>query len=286
MAVEHDQTLAVFVLDNDGAAKRFLKKVQEIDKADKRVEILDAAIAHKGKFGRVKIHQTIDRGAAKGAARGGTVGVVVGAIIAGPAGAAVGGAAGGVLAGLHNKFHDIGIDDKWMKRVGKEVDKGKSALFVQYEGDWQSSLGAITDAVKTSKALLIESTLSNEKAMALRELIIPAAEQLGGEEVIVDFEVETEVQPDDLTQLPGIGPKFAKALTAGGLGTYKALAAANEPQMRRALHDADANPPANMHTWPTEAEYAANGDWAGLMKYAQKQQAAKAKPKKGKKARA
>ena len=56
--------------------------------------------------------------------------------------------------------------------------------------------------------------------------------------------------------------------------------------MRRALHDADANPPANMHTWPTEAEYAANGDWAGLMKYAQKQQAAKAKPKKGKKAAA
>ena len=208
MAVELDQTLAVFVVDNDGAAKRFLKKVQEIDKADKRVQIVDAAIAHKGKFGRVKIHQTIDRGAAKGAVRGGTVGVVVGAIIAGPAGAAVGGAAGGVLAGLHNKFHDIGIDDKWMKRVGKEVDKGKSALFVQYEGDWSSSLGAITDAVKSSKALLIESTLSNEKAMALRELIIPAAEQLGGEEVVVDFEVETEVQPDDLTQLPGIGPKF------------------------------------------------------------------------------
>ncbi len=41
-----------------------------------------------------------------------------------------------------------------------------------------------------------------------------------------------------------------------------------------------------MHSWPTEAEFAANGDWSGLMKYAQKQQAAKAKPKKGKKAAA
>ena len=44
MAVELDQTLAVFVVDNDGAAKRFLKKIQEIDKADKRVEIVDATM--------------------------------------------------------------------------------------------------------------------------------------------------------------------------------------------------------------------------------------------------
>ncbi len=86
------------------------------------VQIVDAAIAHKGNFGRVKIHQTIDRGAAKGAFRGGALGVVVGAIVAGPAGAAVAGAAGGVLAGLHNKFHDIGIDDKWM-RTGREGNR-------------------------------------------------------------------------------------------------------------------------------------------------------------------
>ncbi len=282
MAVQLDQTLAVFVLANDASAKKFLKKVQQIDKADVRVQIVDAAIAHKAKFGRVKVHQTMDRGGIKGGVRGGTIGVVVGAIVAGPAGAAVAGAAGGVLAGLYNKFHDIGIDDKWMKQVGKQIDKGKSALFVQYEGDWSSSIGAIQDAVKSSNALLIESNLPAEKATALREIIEPAVEQLGGEEVVTEFVVETEVQPDDLTQLPGIGPKFAKALTAGGLGTYSALAAANEPQIRRTLHDADMTPPASIGSWPTEADFAARGDWAGLMKYIQKNQS-KSKSKTSKK---
>ena len=37
------QTLAVFILDNDGAAKAFLKVVQKIDDADKNVKIVDAA---------------------------------------------------------------------------------------------------------------------------------------------------------------------------------------------------------------------------------------------------
>ncbi len=41
------QTLAVFILDNDGAAKAFLKVVQKIDDADKNVKIVDAAIADR-----------------------------------------------------------------------------------------------------------------------------------------------------------------------------------------------------------------------------------------------
>ena len=73
-----------------------------------------------------------------------------------------------VLAGLHNRFHDIGIDDKFMKRVGKEIDKGKSALFILYQGNWEASIGTIQDAVRAEKALLIESTLPAEKAAALR----------------------------------------------------------------------------------------------------------------------
>ena len=145
------QTLAVFILDNDGAAKAFLKVVQKIDDADKNVKIVDAAIADKTKRGRVKIHQTEDTGALKGGLRGGAIGLVVGAIVAGPAGPLVWGAAGGILAGLHNRFRDIGIDDKFMKRTAAEVEKGKSALFVLYEGDWSGSIGAIEDAIKAQQ---------------------------------------------------------------------------------------------------------------------------------------
>ena len=99
----------------------------------------------------------------KGGLRGGAFGVVVGTILLGPAGAVVGGAAGGLLAGLHNRFHDIGIDDKFMREVTHEVEKGRSALFILYQGSWANSIGAIEDAVKAEDAFLLQSTMSSRE---------------------------------------------------------------------------------------------------------------------------
>jgi uncharacterized membrane protein/predicted flap endonuclease-1-like 5' DNA nuclease len=194
MSDEYGQTLAVFVLDDGKKSRRLLGRLQEIDEVDPNAKIVDAAIADRTRLGRVKVHQTVDRGGAKGAARGSALGVIVGALLLGPAGAVVGGAAFGVLNGLRNRFHDIGIDDKFMRRVSKEVDKGKSALFVQYEGNWQGSIGMIQQAIAAEKALLIESTLPAATATALKALVDPAVEELGGEEAVADYEVEV---PDE-----------------------------------------------------------------------------------------
>jgi predicted flap endonuclease-1-like 5' DNA nuclease len=289
MSEDYGQTLAVFVLDKGKQSRQLLKRIQEIDDVDPNVKIVDAAIADRTRLGRVKVHQTADLGGAKGFARGGALGVIVGAIVLGPAGAVVGGAAGGVLNGLRNRFHDIGINDKFMRQVTKEVDKGKSALFILYEGDWSHSIGMIEQAVATEKALLIHSTLPAATASALMALVVPATEELGGAEVVADYEVEVpeEVEaapaeaapveaaapaaaPEDLTQLVGVGPKASEALAAAGITTYAALADANEPEIRRALHDGDMVPPANVGTWPMQASFAARGDWQGLMKYNQK----------------
>ena len=178
-----------------------------------------------------------------------------------------------------------------MRQVTKEVDKGKSALFILYEGDWSHSIGMIEQAVASEKALLIHSTLPAEKAAALMALVVPATEELGGAEVVADYEVEVPEEaeeapaeapvaaaaaaapaaaPEDLSQLVGVGPKASEALAAAGITTYAALADANEPEIRRALHDGDMVPPANVGTWPMQASYAARGDWQGLMKYNQK----------------
>ena len=285
------QTLAVFILDSDGAAKSFLKVVQKIDDADKNVKIVDAAIADRTKRGRVKIHQTEETGAIKGGLRGGAIGLVVGAIVAGAAGPLAWGAAAGMLAGLHNRFRDIGIDDKFMKRTAAEVEKGKSALFVLYEGDWSGSIGAIEDAIKASKALLIQSTLPPEAAAELRALVEPAAEELGGEEVMADFEVETEpeaapavavaviaeAEPDDLTKISGVGPKASEVLVAAGVVSYHDLAAKSEPQLRGAFSDAHTAVPRSVSTWAMQASFAERGDWAGLKAFNQQTQPAAAK---------
>ena len=187
-------------------------------------------------------------------------------------------------------MHDIGIDDKFMRQVTKELDKGKSALFILYEGNWGASIGMIEQAITVDKALLISSTLPPAKAAALKALVDPAVEQLGGAEVVSDYEAEVPEEapaeaaapvaaaaaveaaapvaaPDDLTQLVGVGPKASAALATAGITTYAALAEANEPRVRHALHEADMVPPANVATWPMQASYAAKGDWQGLMKY-------------------
>ena len=57
-------------------------------------------------------------------------------------------AAGGLLHSLRSRFHDIGIDDKFMKQVAKEIEKGKSALFVQYTGTWAASIGLVEQAIQ------------------------------------------------------------------------------------------------------------------------------------------
>jgi predicted flap endonuclease-1-like 5' DNA nuclease len=75
---------------------------------------------------------------------------------------------------------------------------------------------------------------------------------------------------DDLTQLVGIGPRAASALAAAGITSYAALAEANEPALRHALHAADMVPPGNVATWPMQATYAVKGDWQGLMKHNEK----------------
>ena len=259
--------------------------------------IIDSAIAEHTKGGRVKIHQDKQVGSGSNALHGGAIGIVVGAILLGPVGAAAGGAAGAALGGVHNKLHDFGIDDKMMKLVAGEVDKGRSAVFVLYEGNWSHSIDLVKQAVQTESALLAYSTLPAGTAAALRAFVEPVAEELGGEEVVSDYEIDVEEERaaaeeveeapavaaaaaatpgggDDLTQLAGVGPKAAAALAAGGYTTYAALAEANEPQVRHALHSADMGPPANVGTWPMQASFAAKGDWQGLMKYNKKQSTA------------
>jgi uncharacterized membrane protein len=124
--------------------------------------------------------------------RGGAIGVVVGAILLGPVGAAAGGAAGAALGGVHSKLNDFGIDDKMMQLVAGEVDKGRSAVFVLFEGQWIHSIELVRQVVQDEGAMLAYSTLPADTAAALRAYLEPVAEDLGGEEVVSDYEIDVE----------------------------------------------------------------------------------------------
>ena len=75
--------------------------------------------------------------------------------------------------------------------------------------------------------------------------------------------------PDDLTQLSGIGPRISSILSDGGVTTYAQTLRAR--RSGRAAQDhrprAERCRPQSLNSWPTQAWYAARGDWQGLSTY-------------------
>jgi predicted flap endonuclease-1-like 5' DNA nuclease len=72
-----------------------------------------------------------------------------------------------------------------------------------------------------------------------------------------------EPEPDDLTRIEGIGPKFASVLRSAGISTYEQLAVSDVDGIRdilreRGLYFADPT------TWPEQAELATTGAWDAL----------------------
>jgi predicted flap endonuclease-1-like 5' DNA nuclease len=78
---------------------------------------------------------------------------------------------------------------------------------------------------------------------------------------------KAKAAPDDLTQLNGIGPRIASILSDGGVTTYDELQHTDPAELRRIIAQGGALPPSSLDSWPTQASYAARGDWQGLATY-------------------
>ena len=89
------------------------------------VELEDLVIVERQGDGKVKLHQPslAGLGAASGALWGGLIGLIFLVPLFGMAVGAAAGAAGGALS-------DTGVDDKFLKRLGAELEPGKAALIV------------------------------------------------------------------------------------------------------------------------------------------------------------
>jgi predicted flap endonuclease-1-like 5' DNA nuclease len=203
-----------------------------------------------------------------------------------PVGAAIGGLVGAAATGLYTRLRDTGVNDQFIKDVAKQLDKGKSALFVMYEGTISP---AMVDALRVYDAELVYGELPEGAVEAVTEAYEAEAHEELVEELDIFNEAATEedleateedveamtalaavtadVPEDNLEVIDGIGPKVSAALKAGGITTYKQLHEAGEPALRAALTGGGVVPPASMTTWSKQAEFAVNGDWKGLFQY-------------------
>ena len=77
----------------------------------------------------------------------------------------------------------------------------------------------------------------------------------------------TGMQPDDLTQIEGVGPKIAELFQQHGITSYSDLSSRTPDQLRAILGgEFAAHDPS---TWPDQALMASSGDWEGLRAWQQ-----------------
>ena len=79
----------------------------------------------------------------------------------------------------------------------------------------------------------------------------------------LEADSEVELEPDDLREIEGIGPKVQEVLRQAGIVTYSQLAGSRPEALRRMLRD-EGLPFINPETWAEQAASAAAGDWEGL----------------------
>jgi uncharacterized membrane protein len=126
------------------------------------IELEDLVIVERQADGKVKLHQPslAGLGAASGALWGGLIGLIFLVPLFGMAVGAAAGAAGGALS-------DTGVDDKFLKRLGSELEPNKAALIVLVS---KVSVDKILPEIKIP-GTVIQTSLNNDDEQALERAL-------------------------------------------------------------------------------------------------------------------
>ena len=126
--------------------------------------IQDSAVVVKDADGKVEVKNQVSSGTWMATGVGGALGLLIGTIFF-PIGGLVLGLAGGALVG---KFMDLGVDGKFVKQVGEEIQPGTSALFVLVD---KENPGAELAILRQFKGKVLQTNLSSESEDAVRKAL-------------------------------------------------------------------------------------------------------------------
>lgn len=125
------------------------------------IDLEDAAIAVKQDNGKIKLHQLYNLTAA-GAAGGGFWGLLIGLLFLNPLlGVAIGAGAGAVSGALA----DVGVNDKFMKDLGEQLQPGHSMLFILFRN---ITMDKALEELKGLGGTIMKTSLSHEDEDRLR----------------------------------------------------------------------------------------------------------------------
>ena len=160
--------LVVLGFDGVGTADDVLTKLRGLQK-EHLIDLEDACVVVHADTGNVQVKQAVNLtglGAASGASTGILIGALAGLLVLNPlAGMAVGGLAGAGFGALSGSMLDHGINDDFVKNLGKTIPKGSSALFVLVK---HSTPDKVLPEIEPFKPRVLKTSLSNEQEKRLR----------------------------------------------------------------------------------------------------------------------
>lgn len=157
--------LIVIAFDDEATAFDLRAALVKLQK-EYLLEMGDAVVVTKSTDGKVVLHQAVNM-TAMGAVGGAFWGSLVGLLFLNPLLGMAAGAGAGALSG---KFTDIGINDQFMKDIGKTLTNGGAAVCVlvrKMTGD--KVLERLTEF--KDKGRIMQTSLSNEQEEKLRSLV-------------------------------------------------------------------------------------------------------------------
>jgi uncharacterized membrane protein len=126
------------------------------------ITVTDWARVIRRQDGRSDVRQAVNTTAA--GALGGTFwGMLIGLIFLSPL---VGAAIGAITGAISGMFTDVGIDDKFIKGLGKQIAPGTSALFVYVV---QATADKVIERMRRFQPEVLRTSLSEDSDAKLRE---------------------------------------------------------------------------------------------------------------------
>ena len=158
--------LVVIAFQSESKAEEVRQKLLGMQK-DYLIELGDAVIAVKQPNGKVKLNQIFHPTAA-GAVSGTFWGMLIGWLFLMPLAGAALGAASGAIGGA---MTDLGIDDPFMKEIGKTLQSGNAALFVLIR---KLTADKVLADLKGVGGTVLRTSFDHTKEEALRQALAGA----------------------------------------------------------------------------------------------------------------
>jgi uncharacterized membrane protein len=155
--------LVAIAYPNRETAEQVRRTLLEMQK-EHLIEMEDMVVVTRDEGGKVKLRQSTSvagAGAAGGALWGGLIGLL---FLAPVLGMAVGAAAGG----LSGSLTDLGVDDRFMKDLGTNLDEGGAAVIVLVR---RSTPDKVLPRIKEYGGHVLQTSLSEEAEDNLRAAI-------------------------------------------------------------------------------------------------------------------